>query len=134
MQFRSRLSQRVLWTPLRWGVAALIAIAPAAHAAADGMDGLSDPFSGWTTDPSLADLGGDTTFWSLTYGRATTAQAPADGDLGGYLMYRGDQPVVSAGQCVHTLEWSPGMQLTNCEPHAARPAAATAPRPAPEPG
>jgi OOP family OmpA-OmpF porin len=69
---------------LRWCTAALIAIAPAAHAAA-----------------------GD--------------------DLSGYLTYRADQPVYSYSQCVHTLEWTPGMQLANCEPQAAKPVAATVP-------
>jgi hypothetical protein len=135
MKFRSRSSQRRSWALLRWSAAVLIAIAPAAHAAADdavGLDGLSDPFSGWTTNPSLAALGGDTSFWSSTYGRATTGYASADVDLGGYLMYGGDQPVVSSGKCVHTLEWRPGMQFANCEPQPA-PAPVAQAKPVPQP-
>jgi OmpA-OmpF porin, OOP family len=95
MQSRNRLSlhrssQRPSRAALRWSAAALIAIAPVAHAAAGG-------------------------------------------DVSGYLTYEGGQPVISAGKCVHTLEWTPGMQLANCEPQAAKPAVASAPVAAPQP-
>jgi OOP family OmpA-OmpF porin len=68
--------------------------------------------------------------WALLRWSAAAAMiaagtgAYAADDVAGYLTYGGGRPVTSSGQCVHTLEWQPGMQLADCEP---KPPVAAAP-------
>ena len=67
---------------------------------------------------------------TLVSGFSITAARAAD-DAAGYLTTPQRAPVTaSAGECVHTGEWTQGMRFANCEPQPVK--AEVAPAPAPE--
>jgi OOP family OmpA-OmpF porin len=69
---------------------------------------------------------------TLVSGFSITAARAAD-DAAGYLTTPQRAPVTaSAGECVHTGEWMPGMRFANCEPQPVKAEVAPAPVQAPE--
>ena len=69
---------------------------------------------------------------TLVSGFSITAARAAD-DAAGYLTTPQGAPVTaSAGECVHTGEWTQGMRFANCEPQPVKAEVAPAPVQAPE--
>jgi len=69
---------------------------------------------------------------TLVSGFSITAARAAD-DAAGYLTTPQGAPVTaSAGECVHTGEWTQGMRFANCEPQPVKAEGAPAPVQAPE--
>jgi len=69
---------------------------------------------------------------TLVSGFSITAARAAD-DTAGYLTTPQGAPVTaSAGECVHTGEWTQGMRFANCEPQPVKAEVAPAPVEAPE--
>jgi OmpA-OmpF porin, OOP family len=70
--------------------------------------------------------------FTLVSGFSITAARAAD-DAAGYLTTpRGAPVTASAGECVHTGEWTQGMRFANCEPQPVKAEVAPAPVQAPE--
>src|SRR6266404_3232919 len=63
---------------------------------------------------------------TLVSGFSITAARAAD-DAAGYLTTSQGTPVTSAGECVHTGEWTQGMRFANCEPQPVKAEVAPAP-------
>src|SRR3979411_3331486 len=69
---------------------------------------------------------------TLVSGFSITAARAAD-DAPGYLTTPHGAPVTaSAGECVHTGEWTQGMRVASCEPQPVKAEGAPAPVQAPE--